>query len=247
MMEISTIRMRELHAVAREMSLTHADIKVFAMERFGRHSLKDMAEEEAVQLIMEWRREMRPPQQETPKMTMTRGFPKLLVPRPAQNTPKPAAQAAMTTTETMATGAKPPVMSPLRPADIPTAVIFSDPVANIFDADDADIDYIPDFVEEDAPIITRPLQPAVPKQAPLIVSPSRVGTAPLKTPHGGLHVPKVSTPFPRPPAPVAKPAAERSNGGFGRVPDPPMRAPVRAPQPVQKKVYGYIDPADIPF
>jgi hypothetical protein len=275
--EITTIRMRELHAVAREMSFTHADIKEVVLERFGRHSLKDMTEEEAVEIILEWRREMRPtpPKQEKTPM---RGFPKLMVARPAQNAPK----------------TKPPELpAPLTAADIPDTVILGDPMSVSVVVDDADIDYLPDPdpVEEDAAIITKPLQPAVPRKPPLYVAPARPGTVPVRPPHGGGPAPKPPSTEPRPsflkplpdqgypmpqvttgfrmplppkppempaPKPAAAVAETRQTGGFGRLrvsaptatqaPPPPVRQPAESKAaPKPPRVWSDLKPDDIPF
>jgi hypothetical protein len=58
------------------------------------------------------------------------------------------------------------------------------------------------YVEPDEFLLDRPIPPH-PRPVPLIVSPSRVGTASIRAPHSCLMVPKVATPFPRPPAPGA--------------------------------------------
>jgi hypothetical protein len=52
---ISEVRMRELHACAREAGDKNPDIKLKALKQFGRESLKDLIETEAIQLISTYR------------------------------------------------------------------------------------------------------------------------------------------------------------------------------------------------
>jgi hypothetical protein len=82
-MTVSEIRMPELHAVAREAGDKHGDIKLKASSRYGRESLKDLLEVEAISLISEYRAaiEARPRPVMPPMISR---LPRLKVPRPAQ-------------------------------------------------------------------------------------------------------------------------------------------------------------------
>jgi hypothetical protein len=273
---ITQQQMKMLHVLAKEAGISHPELSASAKKMFGVTSLKDLDIAQAGTLIDDLlpahaKMPMPEPKKVAPVYTKFPTRAAMLAPTKPVN-PWPEADYRESEPVEDISDEDPELTLPLPkppelPAPMPPAAADVDPESTMpLHPEKPDEPFEPDSLDDDdAVIITKPLQPAVPRKPPLYVAPARPGTVPVRPPHGGGPAPKPMPTEPRPSflkplpdqgympvttglrmplAPVApKQAAavveNRQTGGFGRlrasVPTATLPEPAAAERPSEFK------------